>query len=98
MRRRARVDGNQASLVNCLRGLGASFQHTHTIPGALDGIVGYVGIDQRVEIKDPEQPPSGRRLTKLEQDVFDQWMGRRPVVLETIEDCVNLLRKMRAVL
>ena len=90
-----RIDANQPALVKLIRSLGASFQHTHSIPGALDGIIGY-GIDQRVEIKDPSQPRSKRRLTPAEQHVFDYWQGRRPVVIETEQDVFDLLKKMRA--
>lgn len=91
----ARIDVNQPELVEYLRSFGASFQHTHTIPGALDGIVGFAGIDQRVEIKDPKKTKSEKKLTTLEKDVFDQWAGRKPIVIETKDDCLNLLKKLR---
>lgn len=91
----AKADGNQPELVKFIRGLGASFQHTHTIPGALDGIIGYRGIDIRVEIKDPSRPPSARRLTIEEQKTFDEWRGRKPVVIETEEDVLNLLKVLK---
>ena len=84
-------DANQAALVDFIRKLGASFQHTHAIPGALDGIVGYCGIDQRVEIKDPTKPQSQRALTDKEKEVFAHWRGRPPVIIETTDDCLALL-------
>lgn len=93
--RKARADNNQAAIVKALRSMGATFQHTHSISGALDGIVGYAGIDQRVEIKDPDKPPSKRHLTDEEKKVFDYWRGRKPVIIETFEDCVALLSIMR---
>ena len=91
----SKPDANQATLVSYLRALGASFAHTHTIPGALDGIVGCAGIDQRVEIKDSTKPPSAKRLTDLEQKTFDEWKGRPPVVIETKEDCETLINTLR---
>lgn len=94
-RLRARIDANQPALVMVIRRLGASFQHTHQIPRALDGIVGYCGIDQRVEIKDPKQDLNKRALTPAEDDVFLLWRGRKPVVLETDQDVINLLANMR---
>ena len=87
-----RTDSNQPELVKFLRKCGASFQHTHQIAGALDGIVGYCGIDQRVEIKDPTKPKSDQKLTEAEQKTFDNWKGRPPVVLRTTDDCLDLLK------
>jgi hypothetical protein len=95
-RARARKDANQPELVRIIRQCGASYQHTHSIPGALDGIIGYCGIDQRVEIKDPAKPASHRRLTDSEHDVIASWRGRKPVVIETVEDIINLLGQMES--
>jgi len=94
LRARRKVDKNQPELVKFIRQMGASFLHTYSIPGALDGVIGYCGVDQRVEIKDPEQPPSKRELTSAEQDVFDDWKGRKPVVIETGDDVTSLLFDM----
>jgi len=95
-RQAARVDGNQPDLVEYLRALGATIQHTHTVPGALDIIVGFRGIDQRVEIKDPLQPKSKQKLTDLEANTFLSWKGRTPIVLFTKSDCKLLLKKLHA--
>lgn len=92
-RRAARIDANQPELVEYIRKLGGSFQHTHTVPGALDGIVGFQGLDQRVEIKDPSQ--SSQKLTTMEIEVFNTWRGRPPVVLMTRDDCRQLLQSMQ---
>ena len=81
MRRAAKADANQPEIVAALRKRGATVQHTHAIPGALDLIVGYKGIDVRVEIKDGSKPPSAQKLTAAEQKVFDEWMGREPMIL-----------------
>lgn len=91
-RARAKPDDNQTHLVKFIRKLGASWQHTHTIPGALDGIIGWRGIDQRVEIKNPDQTPAKRRLTDAEKETFDTWKGRRPVVIETQADVLQLIQ------
>ena len=93
-RSRRKVDANQPELVKFIRSMGASFQHTHSIPGALDGIIGYRGVDQRVEFKDPSQIPSKRKLTEGERDTFDEWRGRKPVVIETEADVTELLFTM----
>ena len=96
MSRARRVDANQAALVKFIRQMGASFQHTHAIPKCLDGIIGYRGVCQRVEFKDSSQPPSRRRLTPDEQQVFDEWRGRKPVIIESEADVVALLKALAA--
>jgi hypothetical protein len=92
--RARRKDGNHGDIKMALEALGASVCDVYQLPGVLDVIVGYQGIDVRCEIKDPSQPPSKRRLTDLEQGVFDAWKGHPPVVLETFEDCEQLLKHM----
>ncbi len=95
-RSRRRVDSNQAELVKFIRSIGASFQHTHSIPGALDGIIGYFGIDVRVEIKDPDKSPSSRKLTPAEIETIENWRGRAPAVIETEDDVLRLLKAMKS--
>lgn len=78
--------------------MGASWVDTHTIPGELDGIIGVAGIDQRVEIKNPNAlrgKKQALRLTDEEQDTFDNWRGRKPVVVETTDDVIELINRMR---
>lgn len=94
-RRAARIDANQPGIVALIRKLGGSFQHTHQIPGALDGIVGYAGIDQRIEIKDGSKPPGTRKLTPMEEETFREWKGRTPVVIETEQDAIDLITRLR---
>ncbi len=58
MHQRARADANQPEIVAHFRKRGATVQHVHQIPGALDLIIGYAGIDVRIEIKDGSKPSS----------------------------------------
>ncbi len=90
---RAKADANQAELVKFIRKMGATFQHTHSIPGALDGILGYKGVDTRIEFK-PEGPPHKRKLSDAEQKTFDEWRGRKPEIIQTEEDVLNLIYKI----
>lgn len=90
----AKTDDNQNEIVKVLRGLGGSWQSTHTIPGALDGIIGYKGIDQRAEIKDGNKPKSRRQLTTKEKETFASWRGRKPVVIESLDDLFSVLMTM----
>lgn len=61
----------------------------------MDGVLGVSGIDQRVEIKDGEKILSRRRLTKDEEDTFQEWRGRPPVIVETVEDAIILVNQLR---
>ena len=96
MRQRARVDANQKVIVAAFRKLGATVQHCHQIPGCLDLIVGYGGIDVRVEIKDGSKPPSAQKLTKKEKETFQHWKGRPPVVITSEEDVRQLIINLQA--
>lgn len=68
MRRAARVDANQAQIVSALRGAGA---YVWIIGLPVDLLVGYNNHTYLVEIKDGPK----KRLTKLQQDFFENWTG-----------------------
>lgn len=68
MRRAARVDANQAQIVSALRAAGA---YVWVIGLPVDLLVGYNNHTYLVEIKDG----SKKRLTKLQQDFFANWIG-----------------------
>lgn len=95
IRKRAKRDANHNEIVRILESLGATFLDTSGIGGALDGTVGYAGIDQRIEIKNPNVDSTHRKLTADEEREFSEWKGRPPVVVETQDDAVELLNRMR---
>ena len=68
MRYAARVDANQAEIVKALRDAGA---YVWIIGLPVDLLVGYNGHSFLVEIKDGPK----KRLTKLQQDFFENWAG-----------------------
>jgi len=68
MRYAARVDANQAAIVKALRDAGA---YVWIIGLPVDLLVGYNNHTYLVEIKDGPK----KRLTKLQQDFFDNWTG-----------------------
>ena len=64
---------------------------THTVgDGFPDIVAGYRGQNYLFEVKDPDQPPSKRKLTPDEVKFHDTWMGRVYVV-ETIEQIVKII-------
>lgn len=95
MRLRARVDSNQLEIVRTITGLGASWLDLTSISGILDGVIGVAGIDQRIEIKDGKKVPSRRKLTPDEIRVFEEWRGRKPVVIESVDDVIKLINNLR---
>ena len=68
MRYAARVDANQAQIVSALRAAGA---YVWVIGLPVDLLVGYNNDTYLVEIKDGPK----KRLTKLQQDFFENWVG-----------------------
>ena len=64
----ARVDANQDQIVSALRAAGA---YVWIIGLPVDPLVGYKGHTFLVECKDGPR----KRLTKLQQDFFENWIG-----------------------
>jgi phosphoserine phosphatase len=68
MRYAARVDANQEQVVSALRAAGA---YVWIIGLPVDLLVGYQGHTFLMEVKDG----SKKRLTKLQEDFFQNWTG-----------------------
>ncbi len=87
-----RTDNNQKRLVEQIRGIpGTSVLHLHEVGrGCGDLLVGYQNKNYFLEVKDPSQPPSKRKLTEDEQKFHANWKGQISIV-ETIEDVFKLL-------
>lgn len=92
MRTIARVDDNQPEIVKGLRKLGYTVLHIHQLKNCFDILVGANGKNYAFEIKDPNKPPSKRRLTEGEQEFFDSWKGQVSKI-ETVEDAINTMLK-----
>ena len=83
-----RVDQNQPLIVQALRSVGASVQFLHTIgKGCPDLLVGFRGLNFVLEVKNPAQKPSDRRLTPDEERWHLTWSGQKAVV-ETIDEAL----------
>jgi len=83
-RRNSKVDGNHNSIVTDLKKLkGVSVKSVATIKKFLDIVVGYNGVNYLFEIKNPEYPPSARKLTPDEKIFHDEWTGQADVILYT---------------
>lgn len=89
-------DGNHSSIVSDLEVLGYSVATTADLgDGFPDIVVGIHGNNFLFEIKNPEQPPSKRKLTPDEEVFRNKWRGQYDVI-ETWEDAVKIIaRKLK---
>ena len=93
MRRAARTDQNQASIVSAFRQRGATVQPLHTIgAGCPDLLVGWRGQNYLIEVKDGSKSPSKQRLTDDEKRWLQQWRGQVCIV-SNVEQAIELLEK-----
>ena len=78
MRRAARVDGNQATIVEALREIpGCKVVVTSAVgQGFPDLLVGYRGFNFLVELKDPTKPKRDQRLTPDQEAFHSSWTGQ----------------------
>jgi len=84
MRYAARVDSNQAAIVQALRDAGA-FVWILGLP--VDLLVGYKNHTFLVEVK----TTSKKRLTALQQDFFEKWIGGTLVRVDSPEAALRMI-------
>lgn len=89
MRYAARTDANKDQIVSVLRAAGA---YVYDLKLPVDLLVGHNGITVLVEIKDGNKPLSARKLTKLQQDFFDNWTGGPTAIVDNPEAALRLLK------
>lgn len=90
-RHKGRTDDNQKRIVRELRGMGYSVRSTAEIgSGFPDIVVGASSNNFLFEIKDPDKPPSARRLTTEETEFHAAWKGQIHVV-ETTEQIIQII-------
>lgn len=83
---RRRADGNHTHIADAFRVMGCQVEDTHSVGNGFPDMVVERGAQTRfIEVKDPAQKPSDRRLTKAEEK-FRRWLGDRYVVVETTMD------------
>ena len=77
MRRAAKVDRNQAEIVDALRKAGATVQPLHTVgAGCPDLLVGYRGRNILIEVKDWRAHKSDRVLNPAQKEWHAGWKGQ----------------------
>jgi hypothetical protein len=96
-RRAAKIDGNQGDIVAALEAAGASVQSLAAVgAGCPDILIGYRGVNYAVEIKDPTQAPSDRRLTPMQKKWHAEWQGKAHLV-ETVEQALLIVGAVKQV-
>lgn len=84
-----KVDDNQEEIVRALRKVGATVQSIARVgDGCPDLLVGYRRQTYLLEVKDPTQPPSKRRLTEHEATWHRLWTGLPVRIVESAEDAL----------
>jgi hypothetical protein len=95
MRRAASVDRNQPAIVDVFRRMGASVEMLHGVgKGCPDLLVGILGFNWIVEVKDGTRKPSERRLNDMQQDWHEAWNGQ-VTVIETTDDAAAFINDAR---
>ena len=93
MRRAMRVDANQEQIVSALRARGAGVRVISQGDGIPDLLVGYRGFTILMEVKDGQKVPSARKLTPAEQKFFDDWQGGMLVIVNSVEEALETLKR-----
>lgn len=97
MRQRAKVDANQKDVVTELRQMGVSVLHLHMVGmGCPDIACGWRGANYLFELKDPDKPPSARRLTDMEEKWHITWNGQVNVI-HSAEEAMEIMQSRDAV-
>lgn len=93
----ARVDANAARVAGVFRDLGCSVEVLDPRgPGGLpDLLVGTLGQNHLVEVKDGSRKPSERRLSGVQIAWHERWRGERPVVVLSEQEAVELVARWR---
>lgn len=91
MRRAAKVDANQASIVKALRKIGALVHSTAALgAGFPDLVAAHRGRVWLLEVKDGNKPASAQNLTEAEAEFHELWGGYVHIV-NSPEAALNLL-------
>jgi hypothetical protein len=96
MHRAARQDSNHAEIRQVFVDAGLSTLDLHQLKGACDLLVGGLGVNILLEIKDGTKPPSKRQLSEKERDFHARWLGPLFIV-ETVEQAQALANQLTSI-
>ena len=77
MRRAANIDANHRAIVAHLEAIGCSVQSLASAgKGVPDLLVGRRAVNVLIEVKNPQQKPSARKLRKTQVSFHQKWKGQ----------------------
>ena len=87
MRTAAKVDANQPEIVKALRTIpGCKVESIAAMgKGLPDLLIGWMGDNYLIELKDGDKPPSKRKLTPDEKRFHSKWTGQVAVCNDLAE-------------
>lgn len=93
MRRRAKVDANQAAITKQLRARGFSVEPRLSAvgKGVPDLLVGAHGMNFLIELKDSDKPASAKKLTEDEAAWHEAWRGQVSTC-ESLEEIIAVVK------
>ena len=95
MKQAARTDANQAEIVRIFRKAGATVQSLADVgKGVPDLLLGFMGYNILVEVKDGNKPPSARKLTPDQIKWHSNWRCKVHIVKD-YQDCAELVCEYR---
>lgn len=93
MRRAARVDTNQADIVEALRKAGARVQDTSRLGGGYpDLTVGYRGQTLLMEVKRPGGSIE-KKLTEQQREWISRWCGGKVWLVSSVDEALSALEQ-----
>ena len=94
MRRAARTDANQTEIVAALRRVGATVQPLHAVGGGCpDILVGWLGANYLIEIKDGAKKPSARKLTPDQVVWHRDWKGQKAIA-KNVDEALKIIGRI----
>ena len=90
MRTVAKVDANQAEIVDALRKAGCTVQLLHKVGGGCPDILVGRGDNYLIEIKDGAKSPSQRKLKGIQEKWHGQWRGQ-VAVAKNVQEAFDIV-------
>jgi len=75
-------DANEAEIISALEAAGASVV---PLDKPVDLLVGISGVDLLLEVKNPD---GKNQITDEQRGFIDEWRGRRPVVVSSVQEAL----------
>jgi hypothetical protein len=99
VRRASNKDSNHAEVRAAFEAMGCTVENLESpTAGVPDLLVGIFGLTELVEVKDGTKPPSARKLNDAQREWHARWRGRKPVVVQSVDDAVAVVAKLRGLL